>query len=169
MPPRQCKSKIIEPTAKSRLSDSEIMRILTLAHTGVSTQKIADQVNWSQSTVGWIKHTYNYETFTSRSLTRICKRKTTIRQDRILLRVAKSNDDQAFRDIITISGIKVSNSTLRSLLKDVGLFSRIRRRKPFLKPQHKAARLRWAKKYAHWTVEDWLKVIWSDESSIVLG
>jgi IS30 family transposase len=57
MPPRQCKSKIIEPTTKSHLSDSEIMRILTLAHTGVSTQTIADQVNRSQSTVGRIKRT----------------------------------------------------------------------------------------------------------------
>ena len=149
MPPRQCKSKIIEPTAKSRVSDSEIMRILTLAHTGVSTQIIANQVSRSPSTVGRIKHTYNYETFTSRSLTSISKWKTTIHQDRILLRAAKSNDDQAFRDIITISGIKVSNSTLRSQLKEVGLFSHICRHKPFLKSRHKAAQLQWARNHAY--------------------
>ena len=44
----------------------------------------------------------------------------------------------------------------------------IHRCKPILKPSYKVARLCWARKYANWIAEDWLKVIWSDESSIVL-
>jgi len=38
-----------------------------------------------------------------------------------------------------------------------------------LKPHHKAAQLRWARKYQHWTIENWKRVIWSDKCSIVLG
>lgn len=169
MAPRRRHTTSGTPTRNSHLSDSEIMRILTLAHTGLSSRAIADQVSRSQSTVSRVTRTYDYETFESRPLTRIRKRKTTVRQDRILLRSAKANDDQAFRDIINIAGVKVSRATLPRRLKEVDLFSRIRRRKPVLKPYHKAARLFWARKYVHWTVEDWLKVIWSDESSIVLG
>ena len=157
------------PIYKSHLSDSEIMRILTLAHGGQSSREITDQVSHSQSTVSRIMRTYNYETFKCHTKTRIRGRKTSVHQDRILLRAAKANDDQAFRHIINILGLKVSNTTLQCRLKEVGLFSRIRRRKPVLKPSHIAARLRWAKKYANWTVEDWMKVIWSNESSIVLG
>ena len=169
MAPRRRKAPPPNPMYKSHLSDSEIMRILTLAHTGLSSREIAAQVSRGQSTILRITHTYTYETFVNRTVTRLHKRTTTVRQDCILLRSAKTYDDQPFRTIIKISGLKVSKTTLRRQVKEVDLFSHIRRRKPFLKPCHKAAHLRWARKYANWTVEDWMKVIWSDESSIVLG
>ena len=59
--------------------------------------------------------------------------------------------------------------TLSHCLKEIGLHSCIRCQKPVLKPSHKAARLLWARRYQNWTVEDWKRVIWSDESAIVLG
>jgi transposase len=145
------------------------MRILTLSHSGLSTRAISCQVTRSPSTVSRVLQTYDYKTFVARNRTRIAKRKTTEREDRILTRTAKTHDDQAYRDIIYMSGIKVSRHTLRRRLKEINLYSRIRRRKPILKPHHKTARLRWAKKYEHWTVQDWMRVIWSDESAIVLG
>jgi DNA-binding Xre family transcriptional regulator len=61
------------------------MRILTLAHKGESSREIVTQVGRSQTTVLRITRTYNYETFRSRTLTRLCKQTTTIREDRILL------------------------------------------------------------------------------------
>ena len=39
-------------------------------------------------------------------------------------------------------------------------------KKPLLKPHHKRARMDFAEKYLHWTVEDWKRVIWSDETKI---
>lgn len=86
-----------------------------------------------------VTRTYNYETFRSHTITRICKRKTTIYEAHILLQTAKVNDDQAFRDIINISGLKISRTTLHRHLKEVHLFSRIHRCKPILKPSHKLA------------------------------
>jgi len=144
-----------KPRLNSHLSDSEIARILTLGHKGVSTRAIASEVTRSQSTVSRVLRTYDYKTFNRRDRTRIRKRKTTEYEDRILTRTAKTNDDQAYRDIIYMTGIKVSPKTLRRRLKEIDLFSRVRRRKPDLKPHHKAARLRWARRYQHWTVEDW--------------
>ena len=169
MPSSRQSSTTPKPRLNSHLSDSEIARILTLDHNGFSTRAIASEVTRSQSTVCRILRTCDYKTFDNRDRTRIRKRKTTEYEDRILTRTAKVNDDQAYRDIIYMSGIKVSPNTLRRRLKEIDLFSRVRRQKPVLKPQHKAARLRWARRYQNWTVEDWKRVIWSDECSIVLG
>jgi len=140
-----------------------------MAHIGLSNRTIADKVGRSQSTVSRMIRTYNYKTFHYRDLTRIRKQKTTKYEDWILTRIAKTHDDQAFRDIIHISSIEVSQIMLCRRLKEVDLCSRIRRCKPVLTSRHKAAHLRWARKYQNWTVEDWMRVIWSDECSIVLG
>ena len=169
MPACRQRSDASKPRSNSHLSDSEIAKILTLDHSGLSTRAIASEVMRGQTTVCRVLQTYDYKTFNACDRTRISKRKTTEHEDRILIRAAKANDDQAYRDIIRIAGIKVSPSTLKRRLKEVDLYSRIRRKKPVLKPSHKAARLLWARKYQHWTVEDWKRVIWSDESAIVLG
>jgi transposase/DDE superfamily endonuclease len=126
-------------------------------------------VGRGQSTVSRILRNYDYKTFNCRDRSHIHKRKTTKHKDRILTRTAKVHDDQAYRDIIHISGLPISRNTLRRRLKEINLHSRIRRRKPVLKPSHKAARLSWARKHQHWTIQDWQRVIWSDESAIVLG
>jgi len=41
--------------------------------------------------------------------------------------------------------------------------------KPFLSERHTERRLAWALEHRDWTVDDWSKVIWSDEASICLG
>jgi len=42
-------------------------------------------------------------------------------------------------------------------------------RKPCLSQEMKEARLQFALRYEHWTIDDWKNVIWSDETGIVLG
>ena len=42
-------------------------------------------------------------------------------------------------------------------------------KKPGLRPANVEARLRWALEHVNWTVADWKRVIWSDESSIWVG
>jgi DDE superfamily endonuclease len=49
------------------------------------------------------------------------------------------------------------------------LGSYIAAKKPGLSAENVAKRLAWAEKYKDWTIEDWKKVIWSDESSIWIG
>jgi len=63
---------------------------------------------------------------------------------------------------------KCSENTIRNRLHEFGLFGRRRRKKPLLKKQHKAARLMWAKAHRDWTVSDWSKVLWTDESAFQL-
>lgn len=41
-----------------------------------------------------------------------------------------------------------------------------RKKKPLLKPIHRLNRLRWAREHREWTVDDWSRVIWSDETRV---
>jgi len=59
---------------------------------------------------------------------------------------------------------KVSIWTVRRSLQQSGLFSRIACRKPMLTRAHVKARLSWCKAYATMTVDQWKKVVFSDES-----
>jgi transposase len=56
-------------------------------------------------------------------------------------------------------------SVQHALLKYLEMPSRVMAMKPLLTPKMKMKRLNFAKKYAHWTPEDWSKVMYSDEST----
>ena len=42
----------------------------------------------------------------------------------------------------------------------------MKKKKPFLSKKHRKARMDFALTHQHWTVEDWKKVVWSDETKI---
>jgi transposase len=60
---------------------------------------------------------------------------------------------------------KVSTPTLRRTLHITGLGNRAARQKPFISPDNMVKRLAWARSHQRWTVKDWEKVLWSDEST----
>jgi hypothetical protein len=63
-------------------------------------------------------------------------------------------------------GLELSHMTVNCALKSMGFLCKFKKKKPFLSARHKAARLKWAKEHSSWTVEDWRKVIFSDETKI---
>ena len=63
----------------------------------------------------------------------------------------------------------VHRNTIRNYIRRLGFGNRIARRKLFLSIQHRAIRLKFARKHRHWTEEDWKNVIWTDELSFELG
>jgi len=158
-----------QPWPRSHLTDSEISRILTFAYINWSTWDIVQIVGCGRSTVSHILRTYDCDSFVSWTRTRVCKWKTTKHEDRILTQCAKKHDYLAFHDIINLVTVKVSKSTLRRGLKEINLFSHIHCKKPYLTTKHKHDRLEWVLKHQNLMVEDQKCIIWSDESSIVLG
>ncbi|CAB5191649.1 unnamed protein product [Rhizophagus irregularis] len=58
--------------------------------------------------------------------------------------------------------------TVRRSLRKQGLVSRVKKRKPLLLKRHRIARKKFAQKYRNWTIEDWHKVVWSDESKFMI-
>jgi transposase len=62
--------------------------------------------------------------------------------------------------------IKCSVQTVRNTLKELGLIAKHKIKKPAISRANRTKRLEFAKKHQHWTVEDWKRVVWSDESKI---
>jgi hypothetical protein len=60
----------------------------------------------------------------------------------------------------------VSPQTVRRALGEEGYKAIVAKKKPRLTKKHITNRLLWAQKHAEWTVDDWKRVIWSDETKI---
>jgi hypothetical protein len=61
---------------------------------------------------------------------------------------------------------RFSTQTLRRGLKENGMVPVVKKKRPLLRQRHRRNRLEFAEEHAEWTVEDWKRVIWSDEVKI---
>jgi transposase len=66
-------------------------------------------------------------------------------------------------------GLDISATTIWRILKRHGYRKTKPTRKPGLTKTMKAERLAWCLAHQHWTLEDWKRVIWTDETSVVLN
>ncbi len=62
----------------------------------------------------------------------------------------------------------VSLTTVKRRLLSAGLRGCVAVKKPLLNKANKLKRLHWAKQHKDWTLEDWKKVLWTDESKFEL-
>lgn len=62
----------------------------------------------------------------------------------------------------------VSHSTICWNLCEIGLNGRVRREKPLLTDKHVKSRTTWATEHVGWSLEDWKKVWFLDESQFIL-
>ncbi|EIE82427.1 hypothetical protein RO3G_07132 [Rhizopus delemar RA 99-880] len=63
-------------------------------------------------------------------------------------------------------GCSVSKWQAKRLMNELGFKATLKKSKPFLSDQHQKNSLKWCKKHQNWTVDDWKKVIFSDETKI---
>ncbi|GBM98948.1 Transposable element Tc1 transposase, partial [Araneus ventricosus] len=61
-----------------------------------------------------------------------------------------------------------SEHTVQRTLLDMGLCSRRPTRVPLLTKRHPQLRLQWAREHRDWTVHEWKRVAWSDESRFLI-
>lgn len=62
----------------------------------------------------------------------------------------------------------VSTATIKRRLCGAQLNGRVATKKPLLRRGNKKKRLNWARKHKNWTIDDWKKVLWTDESKFEL-
>ena len=112
---------------------------------------------------------YDFDSFVGRKPRAKRGHKTSIQEDRLLLRIAKQNLSVPLNDITNISELPISRSTLTRRLEEVELYSRVKRHKPYISEKNMQLRLEWAILHKDWTPDQWNKVIWSDETLIKLN
>lgn len=152
------------------LSDVERAQIVTLYKEGYSERSICEKVKHSKNAVhnALVKFqktgTYSDAKRSGRP------RKTTLRDDHVIRRVAvrsPTSSASKIRSVLLARGAKVSRRTVsRRLVDDFGLKAHKPAKKPRLTPAMKAKRLNFAKKHSKWTIQQWHQVFFSDESTV---
>jgi hypothetical protein len=123
----------------------------------------------NQSTVSRLFRNVSITTFQTRGPRRVYKHTVTNRESRRITRLALKLRRITTQDLINELDLNISRKTIIRILRANNIRKRIARTKPHLTQSHMSARLEWAKLHESWTVADWAKVIWSDESSIQVG
>jgi transposase len=77
-----------------------------------------------------------------------------------------ANASQIARSLSKSQNRRIRPWTIRRALKRQGLKAVVKRKRPLLLPRHKRERMHFAERHRHWTVEDWKRVIYSDETKI---
>ena len=90
-------------------------------------------------------------------------------EERRILRLVRENPYITIPQILQKTNIKVTHPTLIRRLHKLGYWKDSVRIKPNLTQSHIEARVAFAEKYYNSRVTDWAKVLWTDESTIVLG
>jgi transposase len=141
--------------------------IISLLRQAYTTRQVAEKCNVSQPTVCRMrkKHLPNIKLSRgghpkklSPQDKRSCVRAVTSGQLDTAVAAAKRLRDE--------SGVEVSNLTVRRALQEAGLKAQEKEAKPKLSARNIKTRLEFARRHRHWTVEDWKRVIWSDETKI---
>ena len=155
-------------TKKPHTTPEERVQILLSLQNGHTTRQIAKSTNISPSTVSCINKRWREQ----HSLKDAPKpgRPPTINEpikNKIVNLITSrrcSSAPEVQKCIEEKENISISSPTIRHILHANGLVSRIKRKNPYLSSKHRKRRLEFAKEHEHWTIEDWSKIIWSDES-----
>jgi hypothetical protein len=62
--------------------------------------------------------------------------------------------------------LDIGYHALRSALRNTEHFRRVACHKPPISERNRTARLQWAIEHSNWTIDQWKKILWSDETWI---
>lgn len=150
-----------------RLDNSKSEGIRADLRNGMSTRSIAAKYYVSQSTVTRLR----------RTLPDIIPRlkagrpgKVTPTSRRLMVRSVTNglleNAIEVQRFLQEQLNINISVNRVREILREENLCGQKKVRKPKLTPSHRKQRREFVARYLHWSISDWKRVLWSDETKI---
>jgi Transposase/DDE superfamily endonuclease len=93
-------------------------------------------------------------------------RKTSAREDRYIIRTALDNTKVTNSFLRDITNQELSVPTIRRRLREDKIRKWRAVKRPLLTKEHARQRLEWARRWQHLTLEDWKRIIWSDECAV---
>jgi transposase len=149
------------------ISDDTYNNILSLLEQGVSIRQIADQHHISKSKIQKIRAEYLPNLISSQGGR---PTKLSAQNKRFCIREIISGRSKTGTDVRkrleADTGIKVCDRTVRNAFREAGLAAVEKETKLMLSPANIKARLEFAKSHQNWTVDDWKRIIWSDEKKV---
>lgn len=155
-----------------RLTNQERIQIVTLYEAGYTQVQLAQQFNVHKRSVQRLlaKHRQHQ---TIEDLPRPGKRRVSTRQqDNALIQVSRENPQLVARQLRQRwqleQGVRASTTTVKERLISAGLYGCVAKKKPLLSGRHRERRLAWARAHQRWTVNQWRRCFFSDESPVHL-
>ena len=149
------------------ITTSQRTNIISLSSSGLSIRKIASQLGLGKSTVAQVLQDIQLEAprLSGGHPSKLSSTNKRAIVQKIITGKAK-NAVQATQFINSIISTPVCSQTVRNTLKEASLKAVVKKKKPLLSKGHQKRRLAFALKYQHWTIDDWKRVLWSDETKI---
>lgn len=150
------------------VAEDKLHEALGMIKAGKSQREVAKALKISKSCVQRLNSRYKSTGSVKHRWGGGPSRKTNSKDDRVIKRIAIKHRKKSFRAIlgeVKRSGIDISLGTLASRLSEMGLEKKPTKKRQLLTKKHKINRVKFCKKYRDWTLEDWKKVMFSDESN----
>jgi len=149
------------------LPEDKIHNIEAMLSPQLGVRKIAAQTGISKTSVNKIRKTHRPDMPSSKGGR---PKKLTAQDKRLCVRSITSGTAETATDVAKLLQndleIRVSRQTVSRALEEAGMSSAEKQKKPKLSPKNIKARLSFAKTHKDWTIDDWRRVVWSDETKI---
>lgn len=156
---------------KKHLDNEQKLLIFHYWSKGESQREICSKLGIGKTAVHNLVKKWKTEQTLDRKSGQGRKRKTSSTTDRyILTRVKRDRfvTAKAIKEQGDLGGI--CENTIRARIKETGEFdSYWAVKKPYISARNRRLRVQWCRAHLNWTVEDWRRVLWSDESPFVLS
>lgn len=162
----------VKMVKKKELTDFDRGKIIGFHEAGDSERMISNKTGFGKTTIHNIIVKYHKTgaiSVTPRSgrplkLTERDKRHLKV----IITKNRRESVDKINKIFLESTGNDVCKRTIKKTLYEMGYNSRTALRKPNVSERNRIIRLKWARERRSWTMNEWKKIIWSDESRFTL-
>ena len=150
-----------------KLDRSTVGAVVSLLFRGRGVRATARELGVSVGVVSKIRSTLNKPLPVNKGGR---PKKLGVREENFIVRLIRSGTSTVSSDVknrlVLDKSAQVSVSTIRRILHRHGYHGRKVWKKPQLSRVNKLARMRYAQSHKDWTIDDWKRVLWSDETKI---
>ena len=152
------------------MTDEDRDRAVSLFTQGFTYQFIANEYGVHSSTISRLCAKFIENGSIARRPGGGAKRKSTPKEDMMMVRQLKQDNTTCSHKIKQDLGLdRISSRTVRRRLAESGEFENgWAETTPFISDKNRKYRLTWCYEHRDWTIEQWRKVLWSDESPFEL-